>query len=81
MAKVILWGGLKSLAGGKTDFDTDAVNVRALLDELSLEYPALKPRLEKGVSFAIDGMIYRDSWFAKIKPDSTVYILPYLTGG
>ncbi len=81
MARIILWGGLTPLAGGQTEFDSDAKNVRALLDELGESHPALKPRLDKGVSVSIDGMIFRNSWFAEIKPDSVVHVLPHLAGG
>ncbi len=81
MARIILWGGLKALANGANELDSDAKNVRALLDELVELYPGLKPRLNKGVSVAIDGEIFRDNWFAEIKPDSTVHVLPLLAGG
>lgn len=81
MARIILWGGLKALANGETEFDSEAKNVRALLDELGETHPGMKQRLDKGVSVAIDGEIFRNNWFAKIKPDSTVHVLPLLTGG
>ena len=81
MAKIILWGGLKGFTDGKTEFESEAKTVRELLTELEKAYPAMKPRLDSGVSFAIDGAIYRDNWFAEITPDSTVHVLPLLAGG
>ena len=81
MAKIILWGGLKSFTNGKTEFESEAKTVRELLKELEDTYPSMKPRLEAGVSVAIDGHIFRDSWFAEIKPESTVHVLPLLAGG
>lgn len=81
MAKVILWGGLTALTGGVSELDSEARNVRQLLDELGERFPALEPRLETGVSVAIDGAIFRNSWFEEIKPESVVHVLPYLAGG
>ena len=81
MAKVVLWGSLKQAAGGETEFDLEAKNVREVLDILAERFPKLKPRLELGVSVSIDGVMFRDAWFAPIKPDSEVYILPRMAGG
>ena len=30
---------------------------------------------------ALDGRIYREAWFAPIRPDSEVVLMPYMTGG
>ena len=81
MVKIVLWGSLKHAAGGQTEIEVDAGNVREALDALRARFPELKPHLERGVSVAIDGVIYRDAWFAPIKPDSEVYILPRFAGG
>lgn len=81
MVKVILWGSLKHAAEGQTEIELDATNVREALDALQARFPKLKPLLERGVSVAIDGVLFRDAWFAPIRPDSEVYILPRLAGG
>lgn len=81
MVKVVLWGSLKHAADGQTEVDLEAENVREALDALQVRYPKLKPLLDRGVSVAIDGVFYRDAWFAPIGPDSEVYILPRLAGG
>ena len=81
MVKVVLSGSLKHAAEGRTDIDLEAANVREALDALQARFPKLKPLVERGVSVSIDGVIYRDAWFAPIKPDSEVYILPRLAGG
>jgi molybdopterin converting factor small subunit len=81
MVKVVLWGSLKHAAEGQTEVELDAENVREALDALAARFPKLKPLLDRGVSVAIDGVFYRDAWFAPIKPDSEVYILPRLAGG
>ncbi|HEY8014783.1 MAG: MoaD/ThiS family protein [Dongiales bacterium] len=81
MVDVVLWGSLKSAAGGKTKIEVEAANIRQLLTRLGEAYPALKPQLERGVSVSIDGRIYRDAWFQPIPPGGEVYILPRLAGG
>jgi sulfur-carrier protein len=81
MVRVQLSGTLKSHAGGRGEIEIEAANVKQLLDALGTACPKLKPLLEKGVAVAIDGEIYRDSWFQPIRPDSEVFILPRLAGG
>ena len=81
MVKVVRWGSLKQAAEGRTEVELEAKNVREVLDRLKERYPKLKPNLDRGVSVSIDGVIFRDDWFAPIKPDSEVYILPRLAGG
>jgi molybdopterin converting factor small subunit len=81
MAKIVLWGSLKQAADGQTEIEMDAKNVREVLDTLAERYPKLKPQLDRGVSVSIDGVMFRDAWFAPIKPDSEVYVLPRMAGG
>jgi hypothetical protein len=81
MVDVVLWGSLKSVAGGKARIEVEAANIRQLLTRLGEAHPALKPHLDRGVSVSIDGRIYRDAWFQPIPPGSEVYILPRLAGG
>jgi len=81
MVRVRLGGTLSSMAGGKTEFEVEASNIREMLDRLGEAYPQLKPMLAKGVAVSIDGEIYRSSWFQPVKPESEVYLLPPMAGG
>ncbi len=81
MVKVMLGGTLKSAAGGQSEFDLEAGDIKQLLERLGEACPALKPRLDQGVAVAIDGRIYRDAWFEPVPPDSEVFILPRMSGG
>jgi molybdopterin converting factor small subunit len=81
MVKVMLGGTLKSAAGGTSEFDLEAGDIKELLDRLGEVCPELKPRLDKGVAVAIDGRIYRNAWFEPVPPDSEVFILPRMSGG
>jgi molybdopterin converting factor small subunit len=81
MVVVRLGGTLRSLAGGKTEFEVEATNIREMLDRLGEAYPQLKPMLDKGVVVSVDGEIYRSSWFQPVKPESEIYLLPPMAGG
>ena len=81
MVKVAIWGSLRSATDGKAEVVVEAGNFKQLLDQLVIEYPGLEPQIKRGVSFALDGKIYRDAWFTKINDDSEVVLMPYMVGG
>ncbi len=81
MVRVMLGGTLKAAAGGASEFDLEATDIKGLLTRLGELRPELKPRLDEGVAVAIDGRIYRDAWFEPVPPDSEVFILPRMSGG
>jgi len=81
MARVVLSGTLKQLAGGASEIEVEARDVRQLLRALGERYPVLAPHLESGYAIAIDGEIFQDAWFAPIGPDSEVHLLPAIRGG
>ena len=81
MARVVLSGTLKQLAGGDAEIEVAARNVQQLLRELGERFPALAPHLDAGYAIAIDGEIFQDAWFAPIGPDSEVHLVPAIRGG
>ena len=81
MARVFLSGTLKQLAGGVSEIEIEARDVRQLLRTLGARYPDLAPHLESGYAIAIDGEIFQDAWFAPIRPDSEVHLVPAIRGG
>ena len=81
MARVILSGTLKQLAGGVSEIELEASDVRQLLRALGERLPELAPHLESGYAIAIDGEIFQDAWFAPIRPDSEVHLVPAIRGG
>ncbi len=78
---VRIWGSLATFTDDQTEVEVDATNLRELLEGLGEKYPGLQPQLKRGVSVAIDGRVYNDSWFQPIKPDSEVVLLARLKGG
>ena len=81
MVQVTLWGSLRDAAEGDTIVEVEAANFKQLLDALTARYPGLKPQIERGVSLAVDGRVYRQAWFTPISPDSEVVLMPYMKGG
>ena len=81
MVKVQIFGSLKAATDDKSEVEIDASTLRELLDALADRYPGMRPQLDRGVSVAIDGRIYNDSWFTRIKDDSEVVLLARLKGG
>jgi len=81
MVKVVVWGSLRAATNGAATVDVEAVNFKDVLVQLEQKYPGLKPQIERGVSLAIDGTIYRDAWFTPVKPDSEVVLMPLMVGG
>jgi molybdopterin converting factor small subunit len=78
---VILSGTLQQLAGGAAEIEIEAHDIRQLLRALGERYPALAPHLESGYAIAVDGEIFQDVWFAPIRPDSEVHLVPAIRGG
>ena len=81
MVRVAIWGSLRAATGGLAEVEIDAGNLREVLDRLAEAYPGIQPQIDRGVSVSIDGLIYNDSWFTPVGPDSEVVLLPRIVGG
>lgn len=81
MVRVKLWGSLRALADGEEWVEVEASNFRELLEALVVKYPGLEPQIKRGVSLALDGVIYREAWFTKIGPENEIILMPYMVGG
>jgi molybdopterin synthase sulfur carrier subunit len=81
MVNVVLWGSLRSAAGGTSAVDVEARDIRELFSKLEELHPGLKPHVDRGIAVSINGRIFRDSWFESIPEDAEVYLLPRIAGG
>lgn len=81
MVRVKLWGSLRDLADGQEFVEVEASTFKQVLDQLEAKYPALKPQIKRGVSLALDGVIYRDAWFTKVSEENEIVLMPYMVGG
>ena len=81
MVQVTLFGSIRAHADGRARVEIKATTFKELLDRLVEEFPGMKPQIDRGVSVAIDGLVYKEAWFAPIRPESEVVLLPYMQGG
>ena len=82
MARIILTSGLgNQYAGGQTELEIEAPDVRRLIAALEARYPGIGAELEREMAVAIDGEIFQDPYLEPIAPDSEVYFLPRIGGG
>ncbi len=81
MAKVFLAAGLRRFAGGLTQVDVDAPDVRGLIDALDARFPGIGDTLRSGTAIAIDGEIISEPELEPIPPDAEVHFLPPISGG
>ena len=81
MVRVKLGGPLMSQAGGATEFEVEAATIRELLARLGELYPQLGPVLDRGVTVAVNGTIYRSAFLAPIPEGAEIYLIPALVGG
>lgn len=81
MVNVVIWGSLRTATGGAATVEVDAKNFKEVLEQLERTFPGLRPQIDRGVSLAIDGVIYREAWFTPVQPDSEVVLMPLMVGG
>jgi len=81
MVTIQIWGSLRSATDGRAEVEVTAKNFKQVIDALGKNYPGLRAQLDQGVSLAIDGVIYKESWFTPVAPDSEVVLLPLMAGG
>ena len=81
MVQVKLWGSLRSLAGDREIVEVEAETLKDVIDGIVAEVPALEPQIRRGVSFSVDGLVYRDSWFVPIGDAKELVMMPRMVGG
>ena len=79
MAKVIFTGGLRALTGEES-IELEAARVVDLVTALCARYPALEGKLD-GATVAIDGTLYNDARYQRLRPSSEVHFLAPVAGG
>jgi len=67
--------------GGLTGLKVEANNFRRMVLEFECRYPGLGRQIEESMLVAIDGEIFQDAYFAPLKPDREIYLIPKIGGG
>lgn len=89
MATVFLSPDLRELAGGQTKVHVLGQTVRAVVEELDVQFPGMKDRLCNGAYFkpsqtvAVDDIAYtnRVAMYQEVGPDSEVHFITAISGG
>jgi molybdopterin converting factor small subunit len=80
MATLFLPRAIASMADGVEQVEIDAPRVIELLQELVRRYPALEGRLSE-MAVAVDGDIYNDADYVRLRTNSEVHLVPRIAGG
>ena len=87
MATVFIPTMLQSLTGGAKRVDSDAKNVRQVIERLEEQYPGIKDRLvedgqlRSNLAVAIDGDIAVMGMLEKVGENSEIHFIPAIGGG
>ena len=81
MPTVKLWGSLRALAEDRETVEIEAATLKELMEGLEAKFPALAPQIKRGVSFSVDGIVYRDSWFVPLEGAKEIVMMPRMVGG
>lgn len=81
MARIKLWGSLRSLVDGREYLEVEAKSLKGVIEALERDVPQLRPQLERGVSFSVDGLVYQDSIFVSIEDAKEIVMMPRMVGG
>ena len=87
MASIFIPAQMRTLTGGVQCVETDAANVRGVVEMLEAKFPGIRARLCTGdalspsLQVSVDGVISNRGLAAKVKPDSELHFIPAIGGG
>ncbi len=82
MARIVFTdSACRQYTGGKTELESDAASIQALVRDLETRFPGLGRQVEESMAVAIDGVMHQDDLTAPIPENAEVYLLPRIGGG
>ena len=78
---VYLWASLKKFTNDKDILTIEATTIGELVSVLRRAFPGLKPFLDSGISFAINGELSNPNSNESIPDEAEIYIMQKLKGG
>ena len=81
MTKVFLDSNLKNLTDGVEELDIEATSVKALIAELDSRFPGIADALDSGFALSVDGEVFANPGYEKLKNVSEIRFLSPLQGG
>ncbi len=81
MTKVFLGSNLKNLTNGVEELEVEATSVKSLIAELDSRFPGIADALDSGFVLAIDGEVFANPGYEKLKNVSEIRFLSPMQGG
>ena len=78
---VYLWSSLKKFTNDQEKLTLEAQSIGELLGVLEKEFPGLKPFLDSGISFAINGELSNPNSNELLPDGAEIYLMQKLKGG
>ena len=79
--KVYLWSSLKKFTNDQDILTLEAKSIGELLGVLERDFPGLKPFLDSGISFAINGELSNPNSNELLPDGAEIYLMQKLKGG
>ena len=79
--KVYLWSSLKKFTNDQDKLTLEAKNIGELIVILEKDFPGLKPFLDSGISFAINGELSNPNSNELLPDGAEIYLMQKLKGG
>ena len=78
---VYLWSSLKKFTNDQDKLTLEAKSIGELLGILERDFPGLKPFLDSGISFAINGELSNPNSSEPLPDGAEIYLMQKLKGG
>lgn len=78
---VYLWTSLKKFTNDEDRLSIEAKNIGELVGILEKDFPGLKPFIDSGISFAINGELSNPNSNEPLPDGAEIYLMQKLKGG
>jgi molybdopterin converting factor small subunit len=78
---VYLWTSLKKFTNEKDKLSIEAKNIGELVGVLERDFPGLKPFIDSGISFAVNGELSNPNSNDPLPDGAEIYLMQKLKGG
>ena len=78
---VYLWTSLKRFTNDEDKLSIEAKNIGELVGILEKDFPGLKPFIDSGISFAVNGELSNPNSNEPLPDGAEIYLMQKLKGG
>jgi molybdopterin converting factor small subunit len=78
---VYLWTSLKKFTNEKDKLSIEAKSIGELVGVLERDFPGLKPFIDSGISFAVNGELSNPNLNDPLPDGAEIYLMQKLKGG